>query len=189
MKKLHMSAMALALTTFAAGAAQAEDNFGGKKGLSVSTGGASTGFAFDYGLANMAIEAGLGIDAFMPKDGDTVKKISFNAGLHYNALHASQAAFTAGGRLRLAMDATTPIAPAKAKDRTSIGIDIPMRVYWFPNSNFSLHAETGIAIDMVGKDGSVFAPGPTPGLIPGPTDGTKLAILTPIGGLGATFWW
>ena len=175
MKKLHMSAMALALTTFAAGAAQAEDNFGGKKGLSVSTGGASTGFAFDYGLANMAIEAGLGIDAFMPKKGDTVKTISFNAGLHYNALHASQAAFTAGGRLRLAMDKAGP------EDRTSIGIDIPMRVYWFPNSNFSLHAETGIAINMVGKFGSAFAPGAT--------EGTKLAILTPIGGLGATFWW
>ena len=182
MKKLHMSAMALALTTFAAGAAQAEDNFGGKKGLSVSTGGASlglggasTGFAFDYGLANMAIEAGLGIDAFMPKKGDTEKTISFNAGLHYNALHASQAAFTAGGRLRLAMDKAGP------EDRTSIGIDIPMRVYWFPNSNFSLHAETGIAINMVGKFGSAFAPGAT--------EGTKLAILTPIGGLGATFWW
>ncbi|MSP73130.1 MAG: hypothetical protein EXR76_13375 [Myxococcales bacterium] len=177
MKKLHMSAMALALTTFAAGAAQAEDNFGGKKGLSVSTGGASTGtgLAFDYGLANMAIEAGLGVNAFMPKDGDTVKTILFNAGVHYNALHASQAAFTAGGRLRLGMD------KAGEEDRTSIAIDIPMRVYWFPITNFSLHAETGIAIKMVGEFGSVFAPGLT--------EGKALDILTPIGGMGATFWW
>ena len=184
MKKLHMSAMALALTTFAAGAAQAEDNFGGKKGLSVSTGGASTGtgLAFDYGLANMAIEAGLGVNAFMPKDGDTVKTILFNAGVHYNALHASQAAFTAGGRLRLGMDKGEPTAKdPKGADRTSIAIDIPMRVYWFPITNFSLHAETGIAIKMVGEFGSVFAPGLT--------EGKALDILTPIGGMGATFWW
>lgn len=175
MKKLHMSAMALALTTFAAGAAQAEDNFGGKKGLSVSTGDASTGLAFDYGLANMAIEAGLAVNAFMPKDGDTDKTILFNAGVHYNALHASQAAFTAGARLRLGMD------KAGEEDRTSIAIDIPMRVYWFPITNFSLHAETGIAIKMVGEFGSVFAPGLT--------EGKALDILTPIGGMGATFWW
>ncbi|MCK6574467.1 hypothetical protein L6V77_25580 [Myxococcota bacterium] len=170
----HLGVVAAAVTAFGVSAAQAGDLVDGKKGLGFTSAiGGPAGLAFDYGTGNLAIEGILGIDYFSPKDGDASKKIVLGAGAHFMALRAEKAAFSVGGRLNLGTGTAVD-------DAMNFGLDIPMRVYWFADEHVSLHVEGGIAIKMIGDKGSVFSAA---------SEGTEMNIVSPITGLGMTFWW
>lgn len=174
MKKLALVLLALAVTV---GTAHAVD-INGKKGIGVASAiGGPGSFAFNYGTGNMNIEGLLGVDLAMPKDGETGYTLKLGAGVHYHALRAEQAAWTIGGRVNIGLN-QPPIKDADSV--TQFGIDIPMRVYWFPNKNLSLHWEGGIAIAIEGDKGGVFT---------GNGEGNYIGLLSPFAGMGATFWW
>ena len=178
----HLGVVAAAVTALGVSTAQAGDLVDGKKGLGFTSAiGGPAGLAFDYGTGNLAIEGILGIDYFSPKDGDAAKAIKLGAGAHFMALRAEKAAFSVGGRLNLGLGDIRPAGATKSESVTNFGLDIPMRVYWFADEHVSLHVEGGIAVKMIGDKGSIFATG-TP-------EGTEMNIISPITGLGMTFWW
>ena len=173
-------AIALVATAFSVSTAHAVDT-NGKKGIGVAAAsGGPAGFAFNFGLNNMHVEAILGIPMQMPKDGETGYQLGLAAGLHYQALRAEHAAWTIGGRLNIGMNQP----PVKDADSvTQFGLDIPMRVYWFADKHFSLHFEGGISIQMVGDKGAAFAGNA------GAAEGNYIDFLSANAGMGATFWW
>ncbi len=187
MKKIHLILLAIATVSLCAGTAHAID-IDGKKGIGYAQAiGGPAGLAFNYGLGNMAIEGILGIDYNAPDEGDAVTSINLGVGVHFAALRASNAAFTVGGRLNLgtgkgAAGVDDMGNATEAKDVTQFGLDIPMRVYWFADKNFSLHFEQGIAVVMGPEDGLVF-----PGAAP---KGTNIQVFKGnfFGNVGGTFW-
>ncbi len=177
MSRIRVVLMALVAMAFTVGTAHAVD-LNGKKGIGFAQSiGGPSGFAFDYGLGNLHLEALLGVPILMPEGGETGYTLNLGLGAHFQALRTDAAAWTIGGRVNIGLDQP----PVKDADSvTQFGIDIPMRVYWFPNKNISLHVEGGIAIQLEGDKGSVFG---TPG------EGTYISFLNPISAIGMTFWW
>lgn len=135
----------------------------GKKGIGAAAGiGGVQGLAFNYGTGNLAIEGLLNAKLGLPKEGDMSKDISLGLGAHFMALRADKAAFSVGGRLNFGVP---------NEGDTTIGLDIPTRVYWFADEHVSFHFESGIRVmNVTGDDKSI-----------GLFDSTQA--------VGATFWW
>lgn len=208
--KKHVAAFA-ALAVMGVGAAQASDLVDGKKGVAVTAplAGGTANAAFNYGVGNLALELGMGYTLTSPDKGDSFSNFSLGVGAHFFALRAEKAALTAGGRFNLGLDS---IVDAKAtaeakgetatKNRTSIAIDVPIRVYWFPDEHFSLHFETGLRFAFAGDDGNVYAgKQPVPVALPEGTEQTgqgltglggktsQFGAFDQFAGIGGTFWW
>jgi hypothetical protein len=176
MKKLQIVALAFGALLLA-GTASANDNTGGKKGLGVAAGiGGAAGFAFNYGMSNSNLEVLLGVNSIGPKDGDRVTDVGLGVAYHFHALRAKEASWTIGGRVNVGIN-------SGGSDATQFGLDIPTRVYWFPNEHFSLHWETGIAVILEGDKGGAGGLDGT-----GVGEGNRISIGA-IAGMGATFWW
>jgi hypothetical protein len=191
---MNKTVMALtAATVFAGvGTAGAVETFGGKKGVGVASAiGGPSGLAFNFGMGNLAIEGILGLQQISPDDGDGSLSLGLGAGAHFAVLRSENAAFTVGGRLNIGLGKNPPIVPSGGDQEsfTQIGVDIPMRVYWFADKHFSLHFETGLSIVMTPEKGALW------GGAAGPKGMDIIVFANPasrIGGaanLGATFWW
>ncbi len=178
MSMKRLGAVAAVVTAFGFSAAHAGDLVDGKKGLGIASAiGGPTGFAFNYGTGNLAVEGILGITHVAPDSGDAVNTIQLGLGAHFMALRAEKAAFSVGGRLDLGMG-------KNGKDSiTQFGLDIPVRVYWFADEHFSLHFETGIAVVMNPEKGAVY-----PAAAGAKGMDIHLVDAAPLAGVGATFW-
>ncbi len=191
----RLTARTLAVTcvlAFAAvGTAHAVD-LDGRKGIGYSQAlGGPSGFAFDFAASWLIIEGLVGLDyTSFPKQGETEPDpvINFAAGIgaHLQALRAPKAALTVGGRVNIGTGQVTAGegADAEQKDVTQLGIDVPVRVYWFPNKHISLHAEMGVSFLIGPEDGVLF--GGDEGLV---ADGFQVRVFDGISALGLTFWW
>lgn len=182
MKKVLLALIAFGMTTAVAHAVP----LNGKKGIGYaeSIGGAN-GIAFNYGTGNLIIEGMLGLSRSTPKDVDGAgMNTGIGLGVHFQALRAEKAVWTVGGRVNIGMN--SPVTPkgADAPDSsTQFGLDIPTRVYWFPNKHVSLHVETGISIYNTPKEGDVFGRGKA-----GP-EGSDIVFFDTSSSIGMTFWW
>ena len=171
-----------------AGTAHAVD-LDGRKGIGYTQAlGGPSGFAFDYAMGYLFVEGLFGLEyTSFPKqgdvDGDTTIGLTAGVGAHFQALRAPKAALTIGGRVNLGTGSVQADGGEK-KDITQLGIDVPLRVYWFPNKHISLHAEMGVAFLIGPEDGVLF--GADEGL---PADGFQVRVFDGISALGLTFWW
>ena len=184
MSRIRVVVLALLATAFTVSAAHAVD-LNGKKGLGYaeSINGAN-GIAFNYGLGNLFLEGMLGVTLDSPKDNDGMgRDLAIGLGAHFQALRAEEAAWTIGGRIAIANGVAVTPKGADAPDGvTQFGIDIPTRVYWFPNKHISLHAETGISLQFAPKEGNALGNLATP-------DGSAFVIFDTTLRWGMTFWW
>jgi len=78
-------------------------------------------------------------------------------------------------------------ATPKYNDVTDIGVDLPLRIYWFADEHFSFHFESGLSLDIGPEDGNLIGLG-------APADGTRWTIFGNLdsnayGFVGGTFWW
>ena len=189
MKRIRLFAAVVLTGLMTVGTAHAID-INGKKGLGYaqSIGGAN-GIAFNYGVGNLIIEAMLGVSVDSPKDNEAVgHNLAVGLGAHFAALRAAEAAWTLGARINIGNS-----VPAKAKGATEdpegptqFGVDIPTRVYWFPNKHLSLHIETGISLMFVPEEGAALRYAGSGGLA---TEGSFFGIFDAATGMGMTFWW
>lgn len=188
MKTMMRTLAAFGLVAAMALPASAYD-LGGKMGLGMASAiGGASGLAFDYGLGNLHAEVLLSHQMVSPKEGAGTSLFALGLGAHYQVLFAGDAAVTAGLRLNFGMagspDATTPDDADDTTSVSQIGIDVPIRVYWWASENFSLHGETGIRYSMAGEDGGAFFGNSAP------PEGSSIGLFSDlIGGAGMTFWW
>lgn len=193
MSKIRVMALTVAALVIGVGSAQAVETFEGKKGIGFAQAiGGPQGLAFNFGMGNLAIEGILGISQQGVKDGEGSLSVGLGAGVHFAVLRSENAAFTAGGRLNVGIgkNPETGAKGTKQESVTQIGIDVPLRVYWFADKHFSLHMEFGLAYAMHAKEGDVFG-GNRVG-----AEGTDIVVLgdprggkSTFGNIGATFWW
>ncbi len=192
---------ALALPTLAlllaAAPALAEGNrapaeVDGKKGVGYARSiGGTSGLAFNYGLtAHLLAEGLLGIRyvAYESEEVDPEFWLDLGVGAHFQILQAEQAAFSAGGRVNVMTGPAGEDSDGAPVDVTQFGVDIPLRVWWWPGEHISLHVETGIAFMFGPDDGVVTSDGR---LVP---KGMVIAIFDNFGTdlfghIGLTFWW
>ncbi len=174
----------------------------GKKGIGYTQAiGGPGGLSFNYAVSALIIEGVFGLRyTSFPEDKATGKTpdadIGFHMGLgtHIQALQAQRAALTIGGRMTLGTGVSRQTAgTADPKEVTQLGVDIPMRVYWFPDDDFniSIHAEMGVSLLFAPEDGTLFGDDNLKG------DGFQLNAFDGngqdgsglFGALGLTFWW
>ena len=164
----------------------------GRKGVGYPRApGGPSGFAFDYAISWRNVEGVVGLAyTSYPKVGaperDPVTNFAAGLGAHYQALRAPKATLTVGGRVNLGTGkARSGGADAgEAKDVTQLGVDVPVRVYWFPDKHISVHAEMGVSFLIGPEDGVLF--GAHDGL---EADGFQVRVFDGISALGLTFWW
>lgn len=176
--------LALFIFTLAFSAAHAA-KLNNRKGLGYAQAiGGPDGIAFSYGSGAVIIEGIFGLqretfDEDIKPKRDPIINLDFALGAHYQALRASHAAFTVGGRFNIMNG--KPLED----DITQFGFDIPMRVYYFANKNISFHTELGISILM----------GPDKGVLSGDVEPKGVKIngfngnMGRFGNMGLTFWW
>lgn len=191
MSKKQLLAMTAAALAFGVATASAVD-IDGKKGIGYAQAiGGPAGLAFNFGTGNLNIEGILGVDMYMPDAGDGSQTIALGVGAHFHALRAENASMTVGGRVNIGIGKNPTVNPDGAPDQESItqfGIDIPVRVYWFPDKHVSLHAEMGISVIMTPEKGAVW-PGPSGAKGMDVVIGGSQAGTGAFGNMGLTFWW
>lgn len=191
MSNKRILAAAAATVAFGVGAASAIE-IDGMKGIGYAQAiGGPAGLAFNYGTGNLNIEAILGAQILMPKEGDGSTPLGLGIGAHFHALRSEHASMSVGGRLNIGMS-KNPATVGKGGDQESItqfGIDIPVRVYWFPDKHVSLHAEMGISVVIEPEKGTAL------GASGAGAEGKAITIGGIPGGggafgnMGLTFWW
>lgn len=148
--------------------------------------GGPAGLAINLGLGNFIIETLLGFEYETFGDSGRASAVGLQAGAggHFQLLRAQRASLTAGARLNLLTGRTDAASGQGTTDVFQWGVDLPVRVYWFPDEHLSVHTEFGLSIQVGSEDG-VLTDGLTPsGLKLDGFGGTSL-----FGGLGLTFWW
>ncbi|MFN3200130.1 MAG: hypothetical protein ACE366_17160 [Bradymonadia bacterium] len=199
MRKLSLLALAVVAMVAASFSTASAVPLNGKKGVGYARAiGGTDGLTFNFATGNLIIEGILGVHSISPDDSDADKRtnnIRLGAGVHFQALRADAAALTVGGRLNVGLGNHVAGAPTSVNDDgddlesvTQIGIDIPVRVYWFPIKYFSMHMETGIAYVSNPEKGSTLA---APGAAG--AKGTDIIIggnggAGAFGNIGFTFW-
>jgi hypothetical protein len=186
-----MVSLAALLLLGGVGTAQAVDLDGRKAvGYSESVGGPS-GLAFGFSTGYLLIEGIFGLQyTSFPKVGDTEPdpdiRLHASVGAHYQALQAPKAALTIGGRVNFGTGTLQAEENNNVKQTevTQLGVDVPVRVYWFPNKHVSLHAEMAVAFLIGPEDGVLY--GGDEGLV---ADGFQVRVFDGISALGLTFWW
>ncbi|MBV69782.1 MAG: hypothetical protein CMH52_00405 [Myxococcales bacterium] len=159
--------------------------------------GGPMGLSMNYGLGSLAIEAIVGMSRFSYADELIEPRISFATGLggHFHLLSSRQGALSIGARFNLATGSVSSTdnsgtLSASTREVTQVGFDLPMRVYWFPTHNISIHTEFGIAVFMGADDATLIdAKDGATELMPGGLAIVAFRHSTPIGQLGLTYWW
>lgn len=199
MRKLSLLALAVVAMVAASFSTASAVPLNGKKGIGYARAiGGTDGLSFNYATGNIIIEGILGAHFISPDDSDADKRsnnIRLGVGVHFQALRADSAALTAGVRANLGFGNTQASGAATAPDDsgdpesvTQFGLDIPVRVYWFPIKYFSMHMETGISVIMTPEKGATVAGGAAG------AKGTDIIIGGGVGGVGSfgnigfTFW-
>lgn len=187
----------LALATSTAGPAlaaptRAPAELQSKKGIGYARAiGGTSGLAFLYGITNhLMVEGLLGIQyvTFEDEAQDPEFRLDLALGAHFQILQAERAAFSAGGRLNVFTGPGGTDAEGAPTDVTQFGVDIPLRVWWWPDERISLHVETGVAF-LFGPDDGVIEGGGTlqaKGMLINVFDNLDRDIF---GHIGLTFWW
>lgn len=149
--KLALIATALLLTAGTASAKDVDGKFG--VGFSQSISGTS-GLGLNYWVGNFKIGGGLGVDMFLPKDGDGTT----NLGFHLHGLYAIARAQNVNLNLGLRVNLWYA-DPGAADSITTFGVEIPIEVeYWF-DDHFSITGHTGIIFDIIGDKGDASGKG------------------------------
>lgn len=186
MKSLGTLVTALGLAAVLAVPASAAD-LSGKKGLGMTgTIGGPHALLVDFAFGStMFGELNLGATFNSPddSDADVANPIMLGLGAHFQVLYAGDAAVTAGLRLNLGFSSDTNPDGGEFESVTQIGVDVPVRVYWWASENFSLHGETGIRYHMNPEFGSVF------GISAAGAKGSTIGLFDAMAGMGMTFWW
>lgn len=148
--------------------------------------GGPAGLAINLGLGNFIVETLLGFQYESFGDTGRASALGLNAGVggHFQVLRAQRASLTAGARLNLLTGRADAATGQGTTDVFQWGVDLPVRVYWFPDEHLSIHSEFGLSLQLGPADGVL-----TDGLTP---NGFKLdgfGGTSFFGGLGLTFWW
>ncbi|MEE2756453.1 MAG: hypothetical protein VYA30_07315 [Myxococcota bacterium] len=159
--------------------------------------GGPMGLSLNYGLGSLAIEAIVGMSRFSYSDELIEPRIAFATGLggHFHLLSSRQGALSIGARFNLATGSVSSgdnssTLSASTREVTQVGFDVPLRVYWFPTRNISIHTEFGVAVFMGADDATLIdAKDGTTELMPGGLAIVAFRHSTPIGQLGLTYWW
>ncbi len=146
--------------------------------------GGPDGLAIVFGAGNFVLEGILGFQYVSFGDASQSPETAFDLGIgtHFQVLRAEWAALTAGARFNLLTgvvdEGQGPV------DVLQWGIDVPLRVYWFPLPNLSVHTELGVAFQIGADEGAL-----TGGLSP---KGFRTSVFNgpgAFGAIGLTFWW
>jgi hypothetical protein len=161
---------------------------GGRTGLGYASAiGGPNGIAVVHGTSTFIIEGlfGLQYQAFDEADRDDAAFLDFGVGGHFQLLSSEAASVTVGLRFNLLTGRIEDDSQGfiQTQDLVQWGVDVPLRVYWFPDPHISIHSEFGLAF-LVGPDDGVLTEGLTP-------RGLRINVFDggPFAGLGLTFWW
>ncbi len=188
--------LAVACAPAVAGAVESADKASaelrGKKGIGYarSIGGAS-GLSFLYGITDhLMVEGLLGIQYISYEDDEAQSQfwLAVALGAHFQILQAENAAFSAGARLNLFTGPAGQDTEGAPVDVTQTGVDIPLRVWWWPDEHISLHIETGVAFLFGPDSGVITGDGQLEagGLVVNIFDNLDTGAF---GHIGLTFWW
>ena len=182
-----------------ASSVQAKDIDRGKSlGFAQAIGGPN-GLAVGLAIGDFHFETILGASYFSGNSSSSATFISAGLGSHYHLLRAQHAALSVGARLNLGTGSSVQTSTTESGLQTEVltsdivqwGVDIPLRVYWFPADSISLHTEFGVAI-LFGADGDqLFGQNARNGFA---LDSGEVAIRffeaqNTFGRIGMTFWW
>lgn len=163
-----------------------------KKGIGYARAiGGPSGLSFAYGLTDhLIVEALLGIRyvAFESEETDPQFWLDLGAGVHFQILQAESAAFSAGGRVNVLTGPAGTDSDGAPIDVTQFGVDIPLRVWWWPDKHISFHVETGVAFQFGPEDGVITPEGrlEPKGMLISVFDNFGSDVF---GHIGLTFWW
>ena len=170
-----------------------------KKGVGFAQAiGGPTGLAINYGVGSLGLEAIIGMSRFSYLDDTPEPRVIFASGLgaHFHLLNSRNGALSVGARFNIATGsarASTQTAAGSLPDVnevTQVGLDVPLRVYWFPTRHISIHTEFGVAILMGSDDGLLFSARDVDSeLAPEGLAVIAFRHSTPLGQLGLTYWW
>ncbi len=163
-----------------------------KTGLSI--------LSISEGVSGLGINIGLNSNSFMefilsgdwrqPSSRSAETQLYLSLGAHLQMIQAGdQAAFTLGGRLHITYNELCDTDPALCADRSTIStpipqyaLEVPLRIYWFPNQYVSLHSELGASFSWGQQGASEGSTG---------LEGYTVTIFsqsTLVGRLGLTLW-
>ncbi|MEE2787318.1 MAG: hypothetical protein VX589_08270, partial [Myxococcota bacterium] len=130
---------------------------------------------------------------YVNNEPDALVYFAASFGGHFQILSAEHAALTVGTRFNLGTGSVRPadkVGTTQYQDATQFGVDLPLRVYWFPDPNISIHTEFGAAFLLGSQDGLIF--GAEDGDAALAPEGLAIILFrhsAPVGQLGLTFWW
>ncbi|HKA91768.1 MAG TPA: hypothetical protein VKE22_29095 [Haliangiales bacterium] len=150
---------AVALCLLGAGGAHAaEATHSGKLGIGGSqTTGGVTGVNVVYWPGPFALDFTAGLDLTFPSDGNGAVRFVLAAGAFYPLLASTGADFSIGGRFDFGVGKVTYGPGTSPEAGLQIDFEIPARLEWWVTDHFSLHAELGLAIEIVTNTTRVFA--------------------------------
>ena len=172
----------------------------GKKsiGFARSIGGPA-GLALGLGVGDSQFEFIFGGHYLAPETDDVAVTLAVGTGIHFHLLRAEEATFAVGLRLNTATGSAIRVEQSSTGLRTRArtdnivqwGLDIPLRVYWFPNKAFSIHTEWGIVFSTAPAEGQLFPSPERNGFVLEPS-GVRVGMFESaegFGEIGMTFWW
>ena len=177
----------------------ARDIDGGKSlGFAQAIGGPN-GIAMGLAVGDFHFETLLGGSYFSGNSSASATFISAGLATHYHLLRAKRAALSVGTRLNLGTGSSVKTSQTEGGLQTEIltsdivqwGVDLPLRVYWFPTDSISIHTEFGIAV-LFGTEGEqLFGETSKNGfsLEPNGVVVRFFEVDQAVGRIGLTFWW
>ena len=158
---MRRNVVLIAVATFALLCARAADakDMNGRVGVGAEkTLGGVEGLDVTYWVGKIAVDGAVSLGFLFPDQGDSGVSIAIAGGVLFQIIASDSAALLFGGRLNIGKAPSTDV---------QFAIEAPLRLEWWAADHFSLHAEVGLAIDIVGDQGGnlVGAGGVSP--IPG----------------------
>ena len=172
-----------------------------KTGLGVASAiGGPTGLAASYGVGALKLEALLGASRISFADSNQGAATFFATGVggHFFLLSSQHAALSIGARFNVGTgtasvtvaDSSGTRESTEQQDVTQFGVDVPMRIYWFPTRHVSIHTEFGLAFAMGADDAVIF--NFSEGDIQLAPQGLAIVAFrnsSPFSLVGMTYWW
>jgi hypothetical protein len=108
-----------------------------------------TGLGINYWAGHLKIGGSLGFDLFSPKEGDMQSNLDFAIHALYAIARAQNVNLNAGVRFLLGFQ-----DPGAGDSITGFGFEIPLEVEYFFDDHFAITGHVGLAINIIGEDGS-----------------------------------